>query len=395
MSASGIRGGSELDRSGDGRRIVVFGMGGTIAGRSTTPADTVGYQAGALPVGDLLEGIPRPLGFDVLAATVAQIDSKDLAVSHWRALAAALGECLQDPAVAAVVVTHGTDTFEETAYLLHRLLDPGCGVPVVMTAAMRPATALSADGPRNLADALQVVAQASQQGWRGVVGVLGGRVWSGGELRKRHSRRLDAFDAGDAGPLALVDDDGVRALRPWPGNGGLGLAVLETPEPDWPWVEVVTSHAGAHGQAVDALVAAGVHGLVIAATGNGTVHEHLEAAALRALARGVVVWRASRCAAGGIVTPRQVCTRAAPPAFASGTAPAVQAGWVDGLAAPRKPGADASPHPIQAEMRSGDEGQAEGLLAGLPGCGELTPVQARIELTLHLLLQGQRRQDSA
>jgi L-asparaginase len=163
---------------------------------------------------------------------------------------------------------------------------------------MRPATSLLADGPQNLLDAV-TVARAPDAG--GVLAVLAGRVHAGGEVRKLHSYRLDAFDAGDAGPIAVVEEGRLRRFRAWPVGRALGLASLVQAPAHWPKVAVLTSHAGADGAVVQALVDSGVHGIVVAGTGNGTVHTLLEAALLRAAAAGVSVVRVSRCAFGGVI----------------------------------------------------------------------------------------------
>jgi len=196
-----------------------------------------------------------------------------------------------------VVITHGTDTLEETAYLLQRVLAPE--KPVVLTAAMRPATAIQADGPQNLLDA---VAVAESEGVRGVIVVVAGQVWSGLELRKSHSYRLDAFEAGpDAGPLAVVEEGAVRRFRDWPAGEALGAALLPEDAARWPWVEVLGSHAGADARSLEAWRAAGLQGLVLACTGNGTVNQALEAPVRALKQAGVPVWRTTRCAQGRIV----------------------------------------------------------------------------------------------
>jgi L-asparaginase len=199
------------------------------------------------------------------------------------------------------VVTHGTDTLEETAYFLHRTLK--ANKPVVMTAAMRPATALSADGPQNLLDA---VAVACHPGAQGVVAVMQQNVHAGADLRKLHGYRSDAFDSGDAGPVAVCEDGRVRTFRPWPAQELHPAAASLLGARDWPVVDIITSHAGANGRLLNAAVAAGAKGIVIAGTGNGTVHKHLLAAAQDARAKGIQVIRSSRCAKGGVVLASQI-----------------------------------------------------------------------------------------
>lgn len=301
-------------------KTVILGTGGTIAGTAAA-GDNIGYTAAQLGVADLVRRVPALASLPLESEQVAQLDSKDMDFATWRVLAHRVAFHLARADVSGVVVTHGTDTLEETGYLLHRVLAPT--KPVVLAAAMRPATALQADGPQNVLDAVSVARHAQACG---VVAVLGGAVWPAGEMRKTHSYRLDAFSAGDAGPLGWVEEGELRQLRPWPQGRPLGAKLLE--RTDWPRVEIVFSHAGADGRLVDALVRDGVDGLVIAATGNGTVHREVEAALLRALAQGVRVLRCTRVGAGAVLA---------------------------------KPG-DA-----------------------LPSAGVLTPVQARVELLLQLL----------
>jgi L-asparaginase len=276
--------------------IVILGTGGTIAGAASNPSDNVGYTAGQRSVGDLLAAVPDLQGLPIEWEQVAQLDSKDMDHATWQRLAQRAAHHLAREDVAGVVVTHGTDTLEETAWFLQRVLAPA--KPLVLVAAMRPASALSADGPANLRDAVAVV---RSPGARGVLAVLAGAVHAAGDVRKVHSYRLDAFDSGDAGPLARVEEGRLRRFKAWPEGQALGLDAIAADAARWPWVAVVPSHAGARGEAVDALVAAGVRGLVVACTGNGSLHHALADALARAVAAGVPVRRTSRCAQGVLV----------------------------------------------------------------------------------------------
>ena len=276
--------------------VVILGTGGTIAGPAASSSDHTGYIAGALGADALVAAVPALQGQALEVHSVARMDSCDMDHATWATLAAAAARHLARPEVAGLVITHGTDTLEETAYFLHRVLAPA--KPVVLTAAMRPATALSADGPQNLLDAVRV---ARTPGAAGVVAVLNGEVLAGADLRKVHGYRMQAFSAGDAGPLGVVEDGALRLFRNWP-SAPPHLAATQLPGPDrWPLVDIVTSHAGARAAVLDAVVAAGAHGVIIAGTGNGSVHADLQAAAQRAVALGVVVRRASRCQLGGVV----------------------------------------------------------------------------------------------
>ena len=279
-----------------GGTVVILGTGGTIAGTAEHGGDSVGYRAASLGVQALVAAVPALAGLPLECEQLAQLDSKDMDHATWRLLATAVARHLSRAEVRGVVVTHGTDTLEETAYFLHRVLAPA--KPVVLTAAMRPATALLADGPQNLLDAVTLARMAA---WRGVHAVLGARVFGAVDLRKQHGWQIDAFGSGDAGPLGLLQDGVLRRFRELPPAAAHAAAArLIDEESDWPIVDIVTSHSGARGESIDALVACGARGIVVAGTGNGTVHRALLQAAQRARAAGVTVVRASRCLGSGV-----------------------------------------------------------------------------------------------
>ena len=274
--------------------IVVLGTGGTIAGTSVPGGDERVYRAAQLGVDDLLRAVPGlPPG--IVCEQVAQVDSKDMSYGVWRRLAERIAHHLASPAVAGVVVTHGTDTLEETAYFLQRVLAPA--KPVVLTAAMRPATAAQPDGPGNLRDAVVV---ASDPTATGVLAVMAGSVFAARDVRKAHTSRLDAFEAGDAGPLGHVAQGVVTWHREPPRDTPLPAWHWPAEGEAWPRVDLVASHAGADGAIVQALRALGTRGIVVVGTGNGTVHEALDAALHEARADGITVWRGSRCANGAV-----------------------------------------------------------------------------------------------
>jgi L-asparaginase len=322
-----------------GPMVAILGTGGTIAGVSSS-GDDRHYQAAQLSVADLVAAVPALAQVPLRAQQVAQVDSKDMGWPVWRELLRAVQGQLDDPQVGAVVITHGTDTLEETSLLLHLLLAPK--KPVVLVAAMRPATSAQADGPGNLRNAVRVAQWAAGQGLGGVVVVMHGRVWAGMDVRKTHSWAIDAFDGGLAAPLMTLDEapavwdiaDTTVSL-PWPAGLGWG-----GPQASWPGalpaVALITSHGDVDGMLVDVWRAATTgdrRGLVVAGTGHGTLHQSLEAALWRARADGVVVWRSTRVARGGILS---------------------------------------------------DHGAAE----TWPSCGALTPAQARLALALALQWRG-------
>jgi len=248
-------------------------------------------------VADLVAAIPGLAGVRVDTEQVAQIDSKDMDAAVWIALAQRCQHWLSSADVGGLVVTHGTDTVEETAYFLHRVLAPA--KPIVLTCAMRPATALSPDGPQNLADAFAV---ARSPDARGVVVACAGRVHAACDVRKVHPYRLDAFSSGDAGVLGYVEDGSLRRVREWPRAEAAAVTPGKLRDPaSWPRVEIVLSHAGASARGIQALVRDGVQGIVVAGTGNGSVHAALDDALVDAMGSGTRVVRSTRCAEGHVI----------------------------------------------------------------------------------------------
>lgn len=290
-----------------GSSIRVLGTGGTIAGVSPQGASDARYTAGQLAVRELLAPL-LPLDGGrverVEPLEVAQIDSCNMAHAVWLGLVREIRRAQDDPEVVGVVVTHGTDTLEETAVFVDRVV--GCRKPVVFTAAMRPASSPQADGPENLRRALALAADPHAAG---LLMAFGGQVWPAVSVRKVDPFSLQAFHSGDQPPLAIWKDgcwrwdrEALAALRDAPRRPTVAV-------PDdvarWPVVEIVASHAGCTGLAIRSLLDAGVQGLVISGTGNGSIHESLDAALREAVDRGRLrleqVRVASRCTAGWVV----------------------------------------------------------------------------------------------
>ncbi|TAF87678.1 MAG: asparaginase [Curvibacter sp.] len=293
------------------RKVVVLGTGGTIAGRANSGSDNVGYKAGEVSVADLLAAVPgmsdRLRGCELVSEQIAQIDSKDMEWSVWRALQQACLKHFADQSVAGIVITHGTDTLEETAYFLHLCLaSVGQGKPVVLTCAMRPSTALTPDGPQNILDAVTVALDSRSTG---VLAVCAGAVHGAQHVQKAHTYRVDAFDSGDAGPLAWVEEGSVRWCQsPLPAEENSGSAMAVHIEP-WqaPRVEIVMNYAGAGDSLVNALCSMStgamspLKGIVVAGTGNGTVNAAMQVSLESAASSGIQIALASRCAKGGVV----------------------------------------------------------------------------------------------
>ncbi len=256
--------------------ILLLGTGGTIAGLG---GDT--YRAAQLPIDALIATLAPMPAFKhrMTGEQLAQIDSKNMSLDVWERLYTRLAKAQNDNTIDAVIITHGTDTMEETAYFLHRTL--ACTKPVILTGAMRAADATDSDGARNLNHALL---QATQLG-SGVWVAFAGKVFSGGNVQKIHPTRLDAFEA----------------IRADEADEGEALIPLTLPIHRWPRVEVVMSYAGASSALVEVLIAQKVDGIVVAGTGNATVHQSLEASLHAAAKAGIAVALSSRCLQGAAI----------------------------------------------------------------------------------------------
>src|SRR5512145_1447625 len=177
-------------------RIKILATGGTIAGASLKPTDP-GYQSGAVGVDVLINAVPQLKDIaDVTGEQIASIGSQDMNDEIWLKLAKRVNELLASRDVDGIAITHGTDTLEETSYFVH--LVTKSDKPVVMTGSMRPSTAMSADGPRNIYNAVAIAADPTARG-RGVLVVIDDDIHSAHDVIKRHSTDVATFTSGEAG----------------------------------------------------------------------------------------------------------------------------------------------------------------------------------------------------
>lgn len=275
--------------------IALLATGGTIAGAAASATQTSGYAIGGVDASALLDAVPQAGEVArVMPEQLLNIDSKDMTPALWLQIAARVRQLLAQPDVDGIVITHGTDTLEETATALDLLLPPG--KPVVMTCAMRPSTALSADGPMNLYDAVRCAADSKAAG-RGVMLCFGERILPALGLRKLDAHRLTAFDttAGDLGTTRPA----IRFFAPAPARQ---FDTLQLPEAlgDLPRVDIVYCAAGTPPDLIQAAMAAGAQGIVAVLPGNGSVPDAWIDSLAAAVAKGLVVVRASRCGQGAV-----------------------------------------------------------------------------------------------
>ncbi len=306
-------------------RVRLLATGGTIAGAQVKGAR--GYQAAAFSVDALIAAVPQVRELARLdVEQVAAIGSQDMDEFTWRKLAACTSAALTEASIAGVVITHGTDTMEETAFFLNLVVRSE--KPVVLVGAMRPATAISADGPMNLYNAVAVAAHPDARG-RGVLVVANDEIHFAREITKTNTTQVGTFNSGHRGLAGLVNTGRIHfyaaPVRRHTASSEFSLAAPAAPvsrgselardsqasksrasslppqsPTALPRVDIVYGYAGMGRELIDAAVKAGARGLVLAGVGDGNLSAPALAAAAEAAKNGVAIVRSSRTG-GGVV----------------------------------------------------------------------------------------------
>ncbi len=277
------------------RRLVLIGTGGTIAATAGDPRILTDYRV-TQGIAAMLAAIPGASGLaEIRCEQPFNTDSRALTTVRLLRLARLVERCVQDADVDGVVITHGTDSLEETAFFLH--LTVRSPKPVVLVGAMRPASALSADGPLNLNNALLVARDPASRD-RGVLVALNDRILAARHVAKHHTTHVDAFGADGMGVLGAICDGQVAyALRPdLPASPVFPLKGLPTLPP----VDIILDYQDAPLHPYQAAIQAGVRGIVVAGMGNGSLSPAAERGCAQARRRGLVCIRASRVPRGTV-----------------------------------------------------------------------------------------------
>jgi len=274
-------------------RVIVLATGGTIAGQADARAADA-YNAGSIGAQQLIDAVP---GIDKLARLsaeqVASIGSQDMNDKVWFQLARRIQQISDHNQADAIVITHGTDTLEETAFFLDLVLHTD--KPVILVGSMRPSTAISADGPGNLYEAIEVAASTQARG-RGVLIVLNDKIEEARWATKTNTTNIDTFRSPDTGSAGYVDPASVRFMTAQPEHRA---AALNLPTDGLlPRVEIIYAHSNMDGTLIDAAVANHAQGIVLAGVGDGNTSAEALAALERAVKQGVVVVRSTRVGSG-------------------------------------------------------------------------------------------------
>lgn len=276
--------------------IVILATGGTIAGAGVTSTTTVGYTAAVAPVEKLISNVPELAKVaNVTGEQVSQIASESMTMEIWLKLAKRVNQLLAQDNVDGIVITHGTDTLEETAYFLDLVVKSD--KPVVIVGSMRPGTAMSADGPLNLYRSV-VLAGSKDAIGKGVMVMLNDTINAGREVTKTITDRVDTFQAPIIGALGVFTGDQPVFYRKSLRKNTTATEFNVTKLTELPRVDIVYHYAGNAGTMIDAATNAGAKGIVHAGTGDGSIGKAEYPAIENALKKGVVVVRSARVGSG-------------------------------------------------------------------------------------------------
>lgn len=288
-------------------RVYLFGTGGTISfvSESRTDFSNYSYQGRQLTIQEMLARVPEAHDLaEVLPEQVINVGSTEVYPNHWLTLANRINEQFSaDDSAAGVAVTHGTATLEETAYFLNlTVLDPR---PVVVTGAMRPPSAMGTDADNNLMDAIRIAASPNSTG-RGALVVLNNEIQSARDVTKTDSYRVETFQSGHMGFLGYSDSDGQivyyrRPDRRHTADSEFDLSGVD----ELPQVEIAYAYAGVSAVVIDALIEAGVNGIVAAGLGSGGSPAPFTAALRRAIAAGIPVVISTQVSTGRVLQTRR------------------------------------------------------------------------------------------
>ena len=284
-------------------KIRVLATGGTIAGAQASATD-YGYKSGAYDVNSLLKAVPNLDKLGVMTGEqVANIGSQDMNDEIWLKLAKRVNESLASPDVDGVLITHGTDTLEETSYFLTLVVKSD--KPVVMVGSMRPATAISADGPGNIYNGVAIAADPRAKG-KGTLVCLNDEFHYARNVVKTDTTTVQTFKSVNRGPAGLVHTGKISWFEPMDKKFGKATPFSVDGLEKLPRVDVIYAHANMSADLIDAAVKNGAKGLVVAGVGDGNMTTPALEALKRAAKGGIVVVRSTRLPEGIVLRNNEV-----------------------------------------------------------------------------------------
>lgn len=275
--------------------IHILATGGTIAGTGAS-ATATNYTAGQVAISSLLDAVPEIKNIaNVTGEQIVKIGSQDMNDEVWLTLAREINQLMKDPNIDGIVITHGTDTMEETAYFLN--LTVKGDKPVVLVGAMRPSTAISADGPLNLYNAVVVAADKASKG-KGVLVAMNGNILGAADVSKMNTVSVETFQAPNSGALGHVLNSKVTYTAS-PEKKHTTQSVFDVSQLDkLPKVGIVYGYSNIDADMVAPMLENGYQGIVHAGVGNGNIHKNVFPVLTDARKKGILVVRSSRVPAG-------------------------------------------------------------------------------------------------
>jgi L-asparaginase len=276
-------------------KVRVLATGGTIAGAQASATD-YGYKSGAYDVNSLIKAVPNLDKLAVITGEqVANIGSQDMNDEIWLKLAKRVNASLAEPGVDAVLITHGTDTLEETSYFLS--LVTKSDKPVVMVGSMRPATATSADGPGNIYNGVAVATNPGAKG-KGTLVVLNDTIHYARNVVKTDTTSVQTFESINRGPAGLVNTGKIFWFEPMDKKVGKATEFSIDALDKLPRVDIIYAHANMSADLIEAAIRNGAKGIVVAGVGDGNMTTPALDALTKAAKDGIVVVRSSRLPSG-------------------------------------------------------------------------------------------------
>ncbi|NAW51237.1 L-asparaginase 2 [Elizabethkingia argentiflava] len=284
-------------------RIRILATGGTIAGVSRSITET-NYKAGELGIYQLIQAVPQIKdNAEVSGEQIVKIGSQDMNDQVWLTLAKRINKLLNEEAYDGVVITHGTDTMEETAYFLN--LTVKSDKPVVLVGAMRPATAMSADGPLNLYNAVRTAADKNAKG-RGVMVCMNDAILSAKDVIKAHTTGVHAFQSSNFGSLGYIHN-GQVFFNNIPEKKHTLHSVFDVSSlSQLPRVGIVYNYSNASSLPMKAFIEAQFDGIISAGVGNGNLYKDILELAIQAQKKGIQIVRSSRVLTGATTLDAEV-----------------------------------------------------------------------------------------
>lgn len=284
-------------------RIRILATGGTIAGASTTKSE-YGYQSGAFKVEDLIAAVPKMNEIAELSGEqVANIGSQDMNDEIWLKLAKRVNEVLKSNDYDAVVITHGTDTMEETAYFLN--LTVKSDKPVILVGSMRPADAVSADGPANLYNAVATATNPDAKG-RGVLVVMNDEIFSARDVEKENTTNVQAFGSNERSPAGKINSGKIAWFDPSSKKHTTKSEFAVDKLNKLPKVDIIYAYANMDASLIDAASKSGAKGIVVAGVGDGNMTKQALDALEKFQDKGGLVVRSTRLPNGIVLRNNEV-----------------------------------------------------------------------------------------